>query len=105
MKLCHKRRLLAYIQKNNDGTSEAESLIHFLEHETRFADCDVFAVGVEDLKYLGDSEVAENLRQKLGKREGEDYTMEDCEKVANAIADVASEEFCENLLNAIEYEI
>lgn len=105
MKLCHKRRLLAYIQKNNDGTSEAEALIHFLEHETYFADCDVFAVSVDDLKYLGDSEVAKNLRQKLGKREGEDYTMEDCEKVANAIADMVSEEFSENLLNAIEYEI
>ena len=59
--------MLAYIQKNNDGTSEAEALIHFLEHETHFADCDVFAVSVDDLKYLGDSEVAKNLRQKLGK--------------------------------------
>lgn len=66
-----KLRLLAYIKKNNDGTSE----------------------------------VAKNLRQKLGKREGEDYTMEDCEKVANAIADMVSEEFSENLLNAIEYEM
>lgn len=31
--------------------------------------------------------------------------MEDCEKVANAIADMVSEEFSENLLNAIEYEM
>ena len=105
MKLARKRELLDYIRKNNDGTPEAESLIKFLEYEVQFADCDVFSVSVVDLEHLGDSEVADNLRQKLDKKPGEEYTMADCEKVADAITDMVSDDFGENLLNAIEYEI
>lgn len=99
-----KKRILAFIEEFDDGSEEVQTLKEEMKRELTVVDCKSHNIGIEDLNSLGKGQQAD-LRDKLGKKPGEEFNMEDCEKVADAIDELISEEFGENLINAIEYQL
>lgn len=104
MKTELKKRILAYIKNPHMGHEEAKAIVAELENELYYADCDTHSVSIDDLNSLPVKTQA-TLRTKLGKNDVEKYTIEDCQKVADAIAELICDEFSENIANAIEYEL
>lgn len=95
-----KKRLLSYLESHNDGSEEAESLIKTMKHQTCFAETDSYSIDCDDLESYWDQE---SLRKKLNKADGEEYTVEDCQRIADAITETIADEFSEDLENAIAY--
>lgn len=95
-----KQRLLSYLESHNDGSKEAQSLIKEMKNQTCYADTDCHSVDREDLENYWDQE---SLRKKLNKADGEEYTVEDCQRIADAITETIADEFSEDLENAIAY--
>ena len=104
MNISYKRRYLAYLQEHNDGSEEAAELISHMERECGYADTEAYSVCEEDLNCLTENQ-RDLLRQKLGKQKDSAFTPDDMQRIADAISDCISEEFTENLVSAIEYEL
>lgn len=102
MKLSVKKKILQYLTEHNDGSELATELIRKMEYECIHADCDTHSVEVYDLERYHDQET---LKEKLGKNINEAYTIDDCQRVAEAIRDWIADEFSEDLGNAIDYEL
>ena len=98
MKIGFKKKLLAYLEEHNDGSETADFLIRTVRFESDFADCDSFGVCTDDLDNFSDQE---GLRKMLGKDAKSTYNDDDCQKVANLLADEIAEEFGETLANII----
>lgn len=105
MKASLKNEILEYLKANNDGSETAKHLISEMEYEVCFADVDAFSVSTDDLMTLDGSSIGNTLREKLGKGKKDEYNIEDCIRVAEAMADFCCEEYSENLYNTIEYEL
>lgn len=103
MKLSEKRGLLTYLESHNDGSETAQSLIRLMKNEVHYADCNSHSVCGDDLDSLPDS-MQKKLREHFGKAESEDWTAEECEEVAERLADFICEDYGDDLYNTIEYE-
>lgn len=102
MKLKDKRDVLAYLTGHNDGTEEANRVIRIMTNECNWADNALGTVEIDDLLNL-DEEIADLLREKLGKGNDEKWTVEDCQAVADVIyEEEGTYEFSDWLYNAIE---
>lgn len=95
-----KQRLLSYLENHNDGSEEAKSLIETMKGETCWADTECHTVCVDDLINYYDQQT---LREKLNKADGKEYTIDDCQRIADAINEQIADEFSEDLENAIAY--
>lgn len=99
-----KKRILSFIENHNDGSEETKELISKMKDELRYADCSFHCVSVDDLNNLS-LYYKNELRKKLNKKSEDAFTLQDCEKVAEAISEITSEEFGENITNAIILEL
>lgn len=100
MDIKNKQRLLRFVQQHDDGSQEAKDLLKILSDNSTYADTESYSVSPEDLE---GSPAQATLRSKLGKAPGEPFTVDDCQRVANAIDDCIAEDFSEHLNNAINY--
>lgn len=102
MDLKNKRDVLAYLEQHDDGTEEARRLIKMMANECNWADSALGSVEIEDLLYL-DEETADELREKLGKKDGEEWTVDDCQTVADEIYyNEGADGFSDWLYSAVE---
>lgn len=97
-----KRKVLEYIKAHNDGTEETRQLIVSLESACSYIDINTHSVCPEDLRDFWDQKA---LREKLGKKDDEAYTLDDCERVADALAEFICEDFSEDLANTVRYQL
>lgn len=104
MKYEDKKSLYDFVMSHAEDTAEYAEVKRIMSMEIGYADCESHSVCTEDLDNLADGTKTE-LRKKLGKGEDEHWTMDDCERVADALADYIAEEFGEDIYNAIEYEL
>lgn len=102
MKVTDKKKIFQYLTEHDDGSELAKELIRKMDYECNYADCDTHSVSVDDLEGYHDQET---LKEKLGKSDEDEYTIEDCQRVAEAICDMIAENFSEDLGNAIDYEL
>lgn len=101
MELEDKRALLAYLKEHNDKSNVANELISLMTRECNYVDCNSHSVSIEDLDGLG-SYHQEKLRKHFGKADGEKWTMDECEKVAEKLGDLICEDYGEDLHKTIE---
>lgn len=102
MKVSDKKKILQYLTEHNDGSELATELIRKMGYECNYADCDTHSVSTDDLDGYHDQAT---LKNKLGKNINEAYTIDDCQRVAEAICDMIADEFSEDLGNAIDCEL
>lgn len=104
MKYADKKALYDFVMSHAEDTAEYAEVKRIMSKEIGYADCETHSVCPEDLDSL--SEYAkEKLRDTFGKAEGEDWTMDECERVADALAEFICEEYSDDIHNAIEYEL
>lgn len=105
MRIEEKRRILSYLESHNDGSDAARELVTMMKNQVCYADTESHSVCPEDLHNLDGCELGDLLREKLGKGPDEDYTADDCQRVADAMTENMSDEFSETLDCAIRYEM
>lgn len=104
MKYEDKKALYDFVMSHAEDTAEYAEVKRIMSMEIGYADCESHSVCTEDLDNLADGTQAE-LREKFGKEENEPWNMDDCERVADALANYIADEFGEDIYNAIDYEL
>lgn len=97
-----KKALYAFVTEHFDGSEKAVEAKKILETELNYADCESHSISIDDLNSLG-GEDQKTLREKLSKMEDEEWTIDDCVRVADALADFIGDDFSEDLYNALRY--
>lgn len=104
MKYADKKALYDFVMSHAEDTAEYAEVKRIMNMEIGYADCETHSVCPDDLDSLSD-DAKETLREKFNKSEGEDWTMDDCERVADALAEFICDEYSEDIYGAIEYEL
>lgn len=96
-----KKKIFDFVSNCECGNEDdKKEILKAMTEELTYADVPGMSLCLDDL-----NEDDETLCEKLGKEEGDDWTIQDCIQVADAIGDLIADEFYEYMNNAIEYTL